>query len=224
MSLSQSGTATLPASQSEGDGLSDTYATSTGADSEALQPNAVFVNVYDVINFNSLFWSIGFGVHHAGIQVYGKEYQYGGCDEGSGIGVVEPLHALPHTFREQFYLGQTELSALAVQELVANLRQCDTWLGSKYHLVKHNCVHFARALCEALLPPARRVAQMRTAPPFIYKSAYTEEVEVDGQRYTVPVLIPPHVDRLGNYAAAYLPDWALVKLDSSCQPSLPDIA
>ncbi|CAJ1018191.1 putative PPPDE putative peptidase domain containing protein [Leishmania utingensis] len=205
---------TVSASESGAAGKSASPANLKDCEEAARQPNAVFVNVYDILKFNSWLWSVGIGVHHVGIQVYDAEYQFGRCDEGSGVRVVEPRHSSPHIFREQFYVGQTQLSALAVQELVSSFAQSDTWLGSRYHLVKHNCIHFAHAFCEALLPPNVRVAQMRTTLPSMYQCAYMEEVEVDAQRYSLPVLIPPHVDRLSNYAASYLPESVLQMLDS----------
>ncbi|CAC9455422.1 PPPDE2 / PPPDE peptidase domain containing protein [Leishmania donovani] len=214
MHATKSGVTTLSASA----GKSDVPVMPAGYEDAAGQPNAVFVNVYDIMKSNSWLWSVGLGVHHAGIQVYDKEYQYGRCEEGSGVRVVEPRHSPPHIFREQFFVGQTQLSALEVRELVARLEQRDTWQGNKYHLVKHNCIHFAHALCEALLPPHVRVAQMRTALPSTYQSAYMEEVEVDGQQYSLPVLIPPHVSRLGSYAASYLPESVLQLLDSMDNP------
>lgn len=185
------------------------------------QPNAVFVNVYDVIESNSWLWSVGLGVHHAGIQVYEKEYQYGRCEEGTGVDTVEPRHSPPHTFREQFYIGQTDLSELAVEELVDSFRHNDLWQGRRYNLVKHNCIDFTHELSRALLSPAVRVAQMRSAVRVAYESPYTETVEVDGVQYNVPVLIPPHVDRLCRYALNYLPESALLKLDSMDNPFPP---
>jgi hypothetical protein len=185
------------------------------------QPNAVFVNVYDVIESNSWLWSVGLGVHHAGIQVYDKEYQYGRCEEGTGIDTVEPRHSPPHVFREQFYIGQTNLSELAVAELVESFRENDSWQGSKYNLIKHNCIDFARAFSKALLPPEVRVAQMRTASHLTYRSACLETVEVEGTQYSVPVLIPPHVDRLCRYALNYLPEYAVQKLDNMDNPFAP---
>ncbi|GET86389.1 hypothetical protein, conserved [Leishmania tarentolae] len=209
---------TLSARESTSAGASDVPVISEGYDEAARQPNAVFVNVYDITTANSWLWSVGLGVHHAGIQVYGKEYQYGCCEEGNGIRAVEPRHSPPHIFREQFFVGQTPLRALEVQDLVSRLEECGAWQGDKYHLVKHNCIHFAHAFCGALLPPHVRVAQMRAAPPSLYQSAYTEEVEVDGRLYSLPVLIPPHVSRLGNYAAAYLPEAVLQTLHSMGNP------
>lgn len=179
------------------------------------QPNAVFVNVYDVIENNSLLCSVGLGVHHAGIQVYDKEYQYGGREEGTGISTVEPRHSPPHVFREQFYIGQTDLSEPAVEELVESFRHNDSWMGNKYNLLKHNCVDFAHAFSRALLSPEVRVAQMQAAPKATYESAYMETVVVEGREYTVPVLIPPHVDRLCRLAENCVPGAILDKLGTT---------
>ncbi|KPI85664.1 hypothetical protein ABL78_5285 [Leptomonas seymouri] len=215
------GTAAL---SSVGDSASDvTAATAVTSDpvDGPKQLNAVFVNVYDVFEANSWLWSVGLGVHHAGIQVYDKEYQYGRCEVGTGVCTVEPRHSPPHIFREQFYIGQTNLSEHAVEELIESFRGNDSWQGSRYHLVKHNCISFAHAFSRALLTPEVRVAQMRAADRASYQNAYMEMVEVDGTQYMVPVLIPPHVDRLCQNALAYLPELALQKLDSMDNPFRP---
>lgn len=206
----------------------------------ASHPQAVLVNIYDITVANALLWSVGCGVHHVGVQVYGKEYQYGRCDDGeTGIAAVQPRHSPPHVFREQYSIGNTSLSAAAVEELVESMAAQDAWLGTSYHLIHHNCVDFARAFAAALLPAADRVRQHvcqhqmpLTVPPdagggaageqpksvdATYDGVYTELVEVDGRSYSVPVLVPPHADRLRQYAVDYLPLAAqeyLERLDS----------
>ncbi|CAC9455441.1 hypothetical protein, unknown function [Leishmania infantum JPCM5] len=181
---------------------------------DASQPNAVFLNVYDVSGSSTLLCSVGWGVHHVGVQVYGKEYQYGHRPIGKGIGSVKPRHSPPHTYREQFFLGQTQLSAFEVEKLVVAFSEKVEWLGNNYHLVKHNCIDFARAFCEALLPPAVRVEQARRAEEAgLPQKMHMVEVEVDGMRHSVPLLIPHHVDRLARYAAHYLPKSSMRSFD-----------
>lgn len=192
---------------------------STEAVRYACQPNAVFLNVYDVGGGSGLLWTVGLGVHHVGVQVYGHEFQYGHRPAGKGIGEVELRHSPPHTFREQFFLGHTQLSEAAMLALVAELSDQDEWLGNRYHLVKHNCIVFARAFCALLLPPEVRVAQWRQAQEAgVVADMRMEEVEVDGKRYSVPVLMPHHVDRLNRYAATCLPESSIRSVDRLDSP------
>ncbi|KPA77699.1 hypothetical protein ABB37_07027 [Leptomonas pyrrhocoris] len=185
---------------------------------DASDPRAVLLNVYDIMGGSSFLWSIGCGIHHVGVQVYGKEYQYGYREHGTGIGCVPPRHSPPHIFHQVYCLGRTELNQAAVEELAAAFRSQDGWLGDHYHVVRHNCIDFARAFCEALLPPAVRVAQAQQAENVGLEQGRMEEVEVGGVRHAVPTLIPPHVDRLSRHAARLLPRAALGRLDTTDLP------
>ncbi|KPA77695.1 hypothetical protein ABB37_07026 [Leptomonas pyrrhocoris] len=220
MSLCPTNAGTAAISSAEISHVGDTTAPFVASDpcDGPKQLNAVFLNVYDVIGANGWLWYVGLGVHHVGIQVYDDEYQYGRCEEGTGVAMVEPRHSQGQVFREQLYLGQTNLSSAAVKELVEAFRQKDSWQGKQYHLIKHNCIDFVQELSRALLSPEVRVAQMRRANRITYESWPTETVEVEGRKYTVPVLIPPHIDRLCRHAKAYLPEWALQNLDNMDNP------
>ncbi|KPI85665.1 hypothetical protein ABL78_5286 [Leptomonas seymouri] len=184
----------------------------------ATEPNAVVLNVYDVMGGNSFLWTIGWGMHHVGVQIYGKEYHYGYCEEGKGIGRVLPRQSPQHIFRESVCIGQTELSATQVEEVAETLMMQDCWLGSRYHIVSHNCIDFAHAFCSLLLPPAVRVAQAQQAELVGLENGRMEEVVVAGVRYMVPVLIPPYVDRLARHAARLLPRFALERLEAADLP------
>lgn len=185
---------------------------------DASQPDAVLLNVYDIMGGSSLLWSIGWGMHHVGVEVYGREYQYGYREQGGGIGAVPPRQARPHIFRASCCVGRTELPPAAVEELIESFSQQDEWLGNHYHVVQHNCIDFAHAFCSALLPPAVRVAQAQQAEAVGLEHTRMEEVEVDGVRHAVPMLIPPYVDRLCRHAARLLPRGTLERLDAADLP------
>lgn len=44
-----------------------------------MPPAAVKVNVYDLGDFNGYMKWLGLGVYHTGVEVYGKEYAFGGA-------------------------------------------------------------------------------------------------------------------------------------------------
>ncbi|EPY34387.1 CGI-146 protein [Strigomonas culicis] len=186
---------------------------SSAAPSERYPPNTVLLNVYDISTYNSYLSSLGIGLHHAGIEVYGREYMYGRCAEGTGLGSCEPKHCVPHTFAEQYALGYTGLSEEEVDELMESLEEDPQWGGSAYHLIYHNCIHFAEALAAHLLPPRARAEQYARRDARLWQGVNMETVQVDGAGVTVPELMPPHVMRLCWLGNSYLPTYLINKLE-----------
>mmetsp|Transcript_31077 Transcript_31077/g.69004 ORF Transcript_31077/g.69004 Transcript_31077/m.69004 type:complete len:204 (-) Transcript_31077:621-1232(-) len=119
--------------------------------------NGVFLNVYDLASQNSWSYWCGIGVFHTGVEVYGVEYAYGGHEyDCSGVFATNPRDAPGQVlFRESIYMGETDLTAVEVQQLVSKLGQ--EYKGNRYHLLQRNCNHFAGDLCYQLTgkpPPA----------------------------------------------------------------------
>eukprot|EP00929_Paragymnodinium_shiwhaense_P053056 TRINITY_DN26566_c0_g2_i3.p2 TRINITY_DN26566_c0_g2~~TRINITY_DN26566_c0_g2_i3.p2 ORF type:complete len:226 (-),score=63.81 TRINITY_DN26566_c0_g2_i3:126-803(-) len=108
-----------------------------------------------VKNINKLFRRLGTGAFHAAVEVYGSEWSYGGTDEGSGVFRCMPTTCPGHSFRESVSMGEVDLNPDEVFRLVT--RMSETWLGTDYDLLRHNCCHFADALCLELglghIPP-----------------------------------------------------------------------
>jgi len=97
----------------------------------------------------------GGGVFHGAIEVYGREWSYGGRDEGTGVFSVPPRCCDMHTYRESIYMGDCKKSE---EEVFAILRpMVQQWQGRQYQLLKHNCVSFSREFCLQLgvgeIPP-----------------------------------------------------------------------
>jgi hypothetical protein len=92
---------------------------------------------------NDLF-HIG-GAFHAGVEVHQGEWSYG----EDGIACDEPRSQSRHVFHESIYIGQTTLSALEVNCLIASLKR--EWHGEDYHLLERNCCSFADVLCQEIV-------------------------------------------------------------------------
>lgn len=106
----------------------------------------VYLNVYDLTTqMNSWTYWCGVGVFHAGVEVYGIEYAYGGHDyDVSGVFATRPREAPGAVFRESILMGETSLTPQQVQHLVQQMGQ--HYKGNKYHLLQLNCNHFANDL------------------------------------------------------------------------------
>ena len=88
------------------------------------------------------------GIFHGGVEVFGDEWSFGYCPEGSGVYRCNPRMNPMYEYRESVPLGVTSLSPARASAAVAALRA--RWRGSDYEVLERNCNHFCEALCEAL--------------------------------------------------------------------------
>lgn len=89
------------------------------------------------------------GVFHAGVEIYGIEWCYGYAPPGyMGVSHLAPRTHPQHSYRTTVPLGRTQLSDEEVKTVVA--RYAQTWPGSEYHIIHHNCLNFCNALCQEL--------------------------------------------------------------------------
>jgi hypothetical protein len=135
----------------------------------------VYLNIYDCTTnrllhaFNSVaknVFGIG-GVFHAGVELYGAEYSFGGFDfeedmaarglpvvvrdVGTGVVVHKPLFSPNNNFRQSECLGLIGHNKYTAQQLIEEMA-C-MWPTQDYQLLGPNCVTFCRALCLQLELP-----------------------------------------------------------------------
>lgn len=112
----------------------------------------VILHVYDVgasskvRNINSALPYTGIGgIFHGGIEVYGREYSFGGSrNKVCGIFSGKPAGCPMHTYRESVYLGDCSLTR---EQVIAVLRRMKPeWMAPTYNLLRKNCCTFSNEL------------------------------------------------------------------------------
>ncbi|KAL5104648.1 Deubiquitinase DESI2 [Taenia crassiceps] len=143
-----------------------------------VESSPVTVNVYDMSWLNEYIGNIGLGVYHTGVEVYEREYCYGGHQfGGSGIFEMTPRDTENlgpnYSFKTSIVVGFTDFTYRDVCAILSNMER--DFRGAHYHLLRKNCNHFSSAfveiLCGATLPKwINRLAVVSTKLPFIEKS------------------------------------------------------
>ncbi|CAD7950509.1 unnamed protein product [Amoebophrya sp. A120] len=123
----------------------------------------VFLHIYHVTNrkevkqFNDLIGKLTtdtIGAYHIGVEVYGREWAYGGNADvdptQTGVFECAPGQCDNHEYRERYQMPQsTAFSSDQVMQLLRDTLMPE-WLGKDYDLLRKNCCTFANAFCVAL--------------------------------------------------------------------------
>ena len=123
---------------------------------EVFSGSQVMLHVYELVEFvrvNKILASellpVG-GALHAGVEVYGREWSYGGALGSRKTGIVceVPRSNQKHRYRESISLGFTRLSKAEVALVLGDL--VEAWLAEDYHWLHNNCLSFANEFCRKL--------------------------------------------------------------------------
>lgn len=122
-------------------------------------PNTVFLNVYDVLTpsdsktiprLNNVLVHCGMGIFHTGIQVWGREFAFGGhAEPDTGIFEVPPRECPAVRYRMTLKLGQTAVSERTFDHVINTLGMSE-YLGYRYSLITRNCNTFSSHLARLL--------------------------------------------------------------------------
>ena len=104
----------------------------------------VYLNIYDLSNFNNCLYDIGLGIYHTSIKIYDYEYNFGSIQ---GIYKLNKKCLLP--LREKILMGYTFKTQAEIELLIKDLEY--DFNSNRYHPTNNNCNHFTSAILDILL-------------------------------------------------------------------------
>lgn len=109
--------------------------------------------------------AMGLGAYHCAVEVLGNEWFFAwgdSSDFNSGVLFNEPKCHQIHVYKESINMGVSPLTEEEVKAVIR--RQMEAWPANSYHIVRHNCVHFAEDLLQKLRVPQPFPTWVRGAP------------------------------------------------------------
>ncbi|OTF76936.1 desumoylating isopeptidase 2-like protein, partial [Euroglyphus maynei] len=122
------------------------------------EKNLVKLNVYGIPMINMMINFAGLGIYHTGVEVYDREWAYGGypLPISSIFRMNRPkdLASLSRIsghlqFEETILIGHTHYTLNEIEQIITKMGEKD-YIGTKYHLLHRNCNTFSNELCLSL--------------------------------------------------------------------------
>ena len=129
-----------------------------GITSNVRHEERVVLNVYDLSTVNQYTASLGVGLFHTGIVVFGIEYSF----SQSGISKGAPGNAGGPPLRQQIVLGKIRIASFECERMIDSLR--DNFPPGSYDLITKNCNNFTDACSRLLLK--------KSIPAWVNRAAY----------------------------------------------------
>jgi hypothetical protein len=168
----------------------------SGASPSKLKPPAtgtpIILNVYNLqrpkkAGDQSVNQMLGFGFYHSGLEIFGKEFSFGGnpmAEPGqSGIFASAPKSVLPRDqFHESVTLGLLPLT-FTEQSLVGIVKELQKdWDAVSYHLLAHNCNHFTQCFYDAIAAKVT-ILRKQDIPSYVNRAARVADFFVPDALY-----------------------------------------
>ncbi|KAK3806458.1 MAG: DUF862-domain-containing protein [Benniella sp.] len=155
----------------------------------ATRRTPVYVNVYDMIppsRLTSVGYFMGLGVFHSGVEILGKEFNFGGHEYNfTGVFCVEPRVGPPGViFKETILVGFTTMTDKEINQVIQTLSK--EFTGDSYALLTRNCNHFSSDMAFRLTgsrPPAwiNRAAKLGTMFPCVVPQGWVDPPSVEDE-------------------------------------------
>eukprot|EP01059_Diplonema_ambulator_P008076 TRINITY_DN1759_c1_g1_i1.p1 TRINITY_DN1759_c1_g1~~TRINITY_DN1759_c1_g1_i1.p1 ORF type:complete len:451 (+),score=67.10 TRINITY_DN1759_c1_g1_i1:62-1354(+) len=128
-------------------------------------PAVVYLNIYNLAAERA-FDRVGIGLYHTGVEVYGKEWGFGGSSDPEHYNTTGVFWVVPKTaasnFTKQLVLGEINMSHYELYTNVIRKLQAK-WTIGDYHVMKRNCNHFSDYFCGVL--------NVKRPPPWVNRAA-----------------------------------------------------
>lgn len=107
----------------------------------------VILNVYDLGDHNELFFPLGLGLYHSGVQIGNyEEYTFA---SGGGVFSHAPKNASGAKFRLSVDMGFFHGTSDEISAIIDSLRS--SYRGDEYNILSKNCNCFANDLCHRIV-------------------------------------------------------------------------